>query len=74
MYTSPPASALNSVNSFCHLLNSLDDFAVAMTMYTLTGKPVTEDEFSRAAQVCTGQKLDDSVVKTVFYIFDVDGM
>lgn len=44
-----------------------------MTMFTIAGKPVTKDEFARAAQVCLGASLDDSIVHTVYRIFDVDG-
>ena len=44
-----------------------------MTMYTIAGTPVTQDEFARAAQVCLGKPLDKKVVSTVFDIFDVDG-
>ena len=58
---------------FCQLLNSLDDFAVAMTMFLIAGKAVTEEEFDRAAKVCIGKSVDESVVSTVFQIFDIDG-
>ena len=58
---------------FCQLLNSLEDFGIAMTMYTIVGTPVTQDEFARAAQVCLGKPLDKKVVDAVFDIFDVDG-
>ena len=44
-----------------------------MTMYTIAGKSVTEEEFRRAAKVCIGTPLDETVVSTVFHIFDVDG-
>lgn len=44
-----------------------------MTMYTIAGKSVTEDEFRRAAKVCIGKPLDESVVNIVFHIFDADG-
>ena len=55
------------------LLNLLDDFEIAMTMFTIAGTAVTEDEFGRAAKICLGRPLDKSVVNTVFNIFDVDG-
>lgn len=58
---------------FCQLLNTLDDFEIAMTMFTIAGTPVTEDEFGRAAKICLGRPLDKSVVTVVFNIFDVDG-
>ena len=44
-----------------------------MTMYTIAGTPVTQDEFARAAQICIGKPLDKKVISTVFDIFDVDG-
>ena len=44
-----------------------------MTMFTIAGKSVTEEEFSRAAQVCIGRPLEPGVVSSVFHIFDVDG-
>ena len=45
-----------------------------MTMYTIAGMALSEDEFARAAQVSLGKALDKDVVKTVFRIFDKDGM
>ena len=44
-----------------------------MTMYTIAGKPITEEEFGRASQVCLGKRLDDHLVHCVFQIFDLDG-
>lgn len=44
-----------------------------MTMFTIAGTSVTEDEFGRAAKICLGKDLDRSVVNVVFNIFDVDG-
>ena len=44
-----------------------------MAMYTIAGTAVTKEEFSRAAKVCIGKKLDETVINTVFHIFDVDG-
>ena len=51
----------------------LDDFEIAMTMFTIAGSSVTEEEFERAAKICLGKPLDRIVVSTVFSIFDVDG-
>ncbi len=31
------------------------------------------DEFKRAVLVCTGQRLNDHLVHTVFQLFDIDG-
>ena len=69
----PQGISFQQFNSFCQLLNSLDDFAIAMTMYTIAGKAVTKEEFARAAKVCIGESLDPSVINTVFQIFDIDG-
>ena len=58
---------------FCLFLNNLDDFQIAMRMYTLADKAIAPDEFSRAVTVCTGRQLSLHVIKTVFQIFDSDG-
>jgi len=58
---------------FCLFLNSLDDFQIAMRMYTLADKAISEDEFARAVTICTGRKLSPHLVHTVFQIFDNDG-
>ena len=44
-----------------------------MTMFTIAGTSITEEEFGRAAKICIGKSLDKFVVDTVFDIFDVDG-
>ena len=44
-----------------------------MTMYTIAGESVTEEEFSRASHVCIGKPLDKHVIGVVFRIFDLDG-
>ena len=44
-----------------------------MTMYTIAGQPVSEEEFGRAAHICLGKPLDQNLVSTVFEIFDKDG-
>ena len=44
-----------------------------MTMYTIAGMSLSEDEFARASQVSIGKSLDPAVVHTVFKIFDRDG-
>lgn len=59
--------------NFCMFLNNLDDFQIAMKMYTLADKPISQDEFSRAVHICTGKKLSPHMVHTVFQIFDDDG-
>jgi len=58
---------------FCQFLNNLDDFQIAMRMYTLADKPISQEEFSRAVHICTGKHLSPHMVYTVFQIFDDDG-
>ncbi|GFO09241.1 calcium uptake protein 3, mitochondrial [Plakobranchus ocellatus] len=58
---------------FCQFLNNLDDFAIAMKMYTYAQQPVSQEEFLRAVMVCTGYSLGSHIVNTVFNIFDKDG-
>ncbi|CAL4062455.1 unnamed protein product, partial [Meganyctiphanes norvegica] len=59
--------------SFCQFLNTLDDFAIAMRMYTLADQPISQEEFHRAVKICTGAELSAHIVDTVFKIFDDDG-
>ncbi|CAG0879747.1 unnamed protein product [Cyprideis torosa] len=58
---------------FCQFLNNLEDFAIAMKMYTLANQPISQGEFLRAVKICTGETLSDHLVNTVFMIFDEDG-
>ncbi|XP_059152277.1 calcium uptake protein 3, mitochondrial-like isoform X5 [Physella acuta] len=58
---------------FCQFLNNLDDFAIAMKMYTFAQQPVSQEEFMRAVMVCTGFSLGSHIVNTLFNIFDTDG-
>ncbi|KAF5283421.1 hypothetical protein FQA39_LY04797 [Lamprigera yunnana] len=58
---------------FCQFLNNLEDFAIAMRMYTLADHPISKDEFHRAVKICTGTSLSRHLVHTVFSIFDEDG-
>ncbi|KAK3100762.1 hypothetical protein FSP39_024963 [Pinctada imbricata] len=58
---------------FCQFLNSLDDFTIAMKMYTYAEQPVSKEEFQRAVYVCTGFTFSPHLVNTVFHIFDTDG-
>jgi Ca2+-binding EF-hand superfamily protein len=65
--------AFDEFKKFCQFLNNLDDFAIAMNMYTYAQQPVSPEEFMRAVKVCTGFSLGRHLVTTVFNIFDVDG-
>lgn len=58
---------------FCQFLNNLEDFSIAMRMYTLADRPISKDEFHRAVKICTGTSLSPHIVHTVFSIFDADG-
>lgn len=58
---------------FCQFLNNLEDFTIAMRMYTLADHPISKDEFHRAVKICTGTSLSEHLVHTVFAIFDEDG-
>ncbi|ERL87561.1 hypothetical protein D910_04952 [Dendroctonus ponderosae] len=60
-------------NVFCQFLNNLEDFSIAMRMYTLADHPISKDEFHRAVKICTGTSLTPHLVHTVFAIFDADG-
>ncbi|XP_011693394.1 PREDICTED: calcium uptake protein 3, mitochondrial isoform X3 [Wasmannia auropunctata] len=58
---------------FYQFLNTLDDFAIAMRMYTLADHPISKDEFQRAVKICTGMMLSTHIIDTVFALFDDDG-
>ncbi|KPJ01292.1 EF-hand domain-containing family member A2 [Papilio xuthus] len=59
--------------TFCQFLNNLEDFTIAMRMYTLADHPISKDEFHRAVKICTGVAQSEHLVRTVFAIFDADG-
>ncbi|XP_055378620.1 calcium uptake protein 3, mitochondrial isoform X2 [Condylostylus longicornis] len=63
----------NEFRDFCRFLNNLEDFAIAMRMYTLADRSISKDEFSRAVKICTGYTLTPHLIETVFAIFDEDG-
>ncbi|XP_017766905.1 PREDICTED: calcium uptake protein 3, mitochondrial isoform X2 [Eufriesea mexicana] len=58
---------------FYQFLNNLDDFSIAMRIYTLADQPISKDEFQRAVKFCTGSVLSDHIIDTVFALFDEDG-
>ncbi|XP_012996589.1 calcium uptake protein 2, mitochondrial isoform X2 [Cavia porcellus] len=64
--------SLDEFKSFCHFTTHLEDFAIAMQMFSLAHRPVRL-EFKRAVKVATGQELSDNILDTVFKIFDLDG-
>ncbi|KAL8576404.1 hypothetical protein ACOMHN_048971 [Nucella lapillus] len=65
--------SLEEFSQFCQFLNSLDDFALSIKMYTYAQKSVSQEDFQRAVKVCTGFTLGPHIVHTVFQIFDSDG-
>uniref|UniRef100_A0A8C4MYG3 Mitochondrial calcium uptake 2 n=1 Tax=Equus asinus TaxID=9793 RepID=A0A8C4MYG3_EQUAS len=64
---------LDEFKSFCHFTTHLEDFAIAMQMFSLAHRPVRLAEFKRAVKVATGQELSNNILDTVFKIFDLDG-
>ncbi|XP_074234013.1 calcium uptake protein 2, mitochondrial isoform X4 [Camelus bactrianus] len=68
--------SLDEFKSFCHFATHLEDFAIAMQMFSLAHRPVRlskSSEFKRAVKVATGQELSNNILDTVFKIFDLDG-
>ncbi|XP_015354817.1 calcium uptake protein 2, mitochondrial isoform X1 [Marmota marmota marmota] len=64
--------SLDEFKSFCHFTTHLEDFAIAMQMFSLANRPVRLAEFKRAVKVATGQELSNNILDTVFKIFDLD--
>ncbi|XP_078712805.1 calcium uptake protein 3, mitochondrial-like [Lampetra fluviatilis] len=60
-------------HSFFQFLNNLEDFSIAVQMYTRAGLAIGQDEFRRAVRVATGLHLSPHLVCTVFHLFDEDG-
>uniref|UniRef100_A0A131Z654 Mitochondrial aspartate/glutamate carrier protein n=1 Tax=Rhipicephalus appendiculatus TaxID=34631 RepID=A0A131Z654_RHIAP len=71
--TKGPGITFDQFKAFCQFLNNLDDFSIAMRMFTYANKPISQEEFHRAVKICTGHSLDPHLVDTVFQIFDADG-
>ncbi|XP_048478206.1 calcium uptake protein 3, mitochondrial isoform X4 [Plutella xylostella] len=65
--------SFHEFKTFCQFLNNLEDFTIAMRMYTLADHPISKDEFHRAVLICTGISQSEHLVSTVFAIFDADG-
>ncbi|XP_051464323.1 calcium uptake protein 2, mitochondrial isoform X2 [Apus apus] len=65
--------SLEEFKTFCKFTNNLEDFSIAMKMFTVANRPVKRAEFKRAVKVATGQELSDNVLDTIFKIFDLDG-
>ncbi|KAG8178553.1 hypothetical protein JTE90_023246 [Oedothorax gibbosus] len=65
--------SFSQFKAFCQFLNNLDDFSIAMRMFTFANRPISQEEFHRAVAICTGHSLDGNLVNAVFQIFDEDG-
>uniref|UniRef100_A0A915K318 EF-hand domain-containing protein n=1 Tax=Romanomermis culicivorax TaxID=13658 RepID=A0A915K318_ROMCU len=57
---------------FCRFLNALDDFTIAVKLYTFADLPVSQTEFARAVKITTGFSFDAYFIDVLFKIFDVD--
>ncbi|CAH8585278.1 unnamed protein product [Schistosoma rodhaini] len=71
----PPNIAItfNEFLKFFMFLNCLDDFALAVKMYTIAGQPISLPEFKRAVKACIGNELSSDVLTVLFALFDRDG-
>ncbi|XP_028582152.1 calcium uptake protein 2, mitochondrial [Podarcis muralis] len=65
--------SLEEFKTFCQFTNRLEDFSIALKMFTVASRPVKRAEFKRAVKAVTGQELSENVLDTVFKIFDLDG-
>ncbi|XP_054829562.1 calcium uptake protein 2, mitochondrial [Eublepharis macularius] len=65
--------SIEEFKTFCQFTNRLEDFSIALKMFTVANRPVKQAEFKRAVKVATGQELSDNVLDTIFKIFDLDG-
>jgi len=59
--------------SFFQFINNLEDFAIALRLYSLAGKSIGRADFKRAVMVSTGLQLTDNVVNCIYHLFDSDG-
>ncbi|MBN3278860.1 MICU2 protein, partial [Polyodon spathula] len=71
----PPGQSISfeEFKSFCLFTNNMDDFAFTMKMISEANRPIKMAEFKRAVMIATGHELSESVLDTVFKIFDLDG-
>ncbi|KAK9536076.1 hypothetical protein VZT92_005888 [Zoarces viviparus] len=59
--------------AFCLFSNNLEDFAFSVKLVTGANRPVGMAQFKRAVRIATGHDLSESVLDTVFKLFDMDG-
>ncbi|KAI3389176.1 hypothetical protein SNEBB_009731 [Seison nebaliae] len=57
---------------FCFIINNIDDFATAIRLFSHVDRPISPNEFQRAAKITTGSYLDDHFVNIIFKIFDYE--
>ncbi|VDO00284.1 unnamed protein product [Rodentolepis nana] len=63
----------NAYSAFFHLLYRFEDLYSALKMFMASNRSISREEFQRAARAVTGKRLNDSIVNTVFLLFDADG-
>lgn len=71
-FSASESISLDEFKSFCNFTTHLEDFAIAMQMFSLAHRPVRLAEFKRAVKATTGQELSNNILDTVFKIFDLD--
>ncbi|CAH8854287.1 unnamed protein product [Trichobilharzia szidati] len=64
--------SFDEFQKFFMFLNCLDDFALAVKMYTIAGQPISLPEFKRAVKACTGNELGSDILTVLFALFDID--
>ena len=65
--------SFDQYSQFVNLFDNIHDLEIALRMFQIAKKPVTQEEFQRAVSVCTGARLDDKMINLTFKIFDEDG-
>ncbi|KAF7251054.1 Calcium uptake protein 2, mitochondrial [Varanus komodoensis] len=77
--------SMEEFKTFCQFTNRLEDFSIALNMFTVASRPVKRvtcsffniifwlADFKRAVKVVIGQELSENVLDTIFKIFDLDG-
>ncbi|KAM3183002.1 hypothetical protein ACTXT7_011215 [Hymenolepis weldensis] len=63
----------DAYSAFFHLLFRFEDLYSALKMYMISNRSISKEEFQRAARAVTGKRVNDSIVNTVFLLFDADG-
>ncbi|TPP56425.1 Calcium uptake protein 2 mitochondrial [Fasciola gigantica] len=68
----PVPITFEDFQKFFVFLNCLDDFSMAMKLYTIAERPISLPEFRRAVKACTGFEMSSNLLQTVFALFDMD--